>query len=101
MKNKEQVNIGKSCDLGVEANLLSYYDWFSHPGPPSSSSVLSSANWRIAFSRVGFSRKKDQALMEVTFKRRSDDKYSFGFYYLLKKAGTKWVVRQKTKAWEY
>ncbi len=59
------------------------------------------AEYRISFSRVGFNKKKNQALIHVNYRSNSIRKYVFGYYFLLSKENDSWIIKQRTKSWEY
>lgn len=59
------------------------------------------AKFRIAFSRVGFNKKKNQALIHVQYKPNSNSKYAAGNYFLLSKEDGNWVIKQRVQSWVY
>jgi hypothetical protein len=61
----------------------------------------SGAEFVIAFSRVGFNKKKTQALLHVLFKSISVSKFDFGYYFLFSKEKDNWVIKQRGKSWEF
>ncbi len=59
------------------------------------------AEYRISFSRVGFNKKKNQALIQVDYRSNTIRKYQFGYYFLLSKEKDSWIIKKRTKSWEY
>lgn len=59
------------------------------------------AEYRISFSRVGFNKKKNQALVNINYKSNTIPKYMFGYLYLLSKENGEWIIKQRMKSWEY
>jgi hypothetical protein len=59
------------------------------------------AEFGIALSRVGFNRKKNQALMHVHYRSHSDPKYTFGCFFLLSKEDGNWTVKRRVMSWVY
>ncbi len=60
----------------------------------------SGAEFIFVFSRVGFNKKKDQALMHVHY-RRISGKYATGYYFFLLKENGDWIVKQAVQSWVY
>jgi hypothetical protein len=58
------------------------------------------AEFVIAFSRVGFNKRKNQALMHINFKSTTN-KYAAGYFFLFIKKNGKWLVDQFAESWVY
>lgn len=59
------------------------------------------AEYRISFSRVGFNKNKNQALVHVVFRSNTSLKYMFGYLFLISKENGEWIIKQRIKSWEY
>jgi len=59
------------------------------------------AEYRISFSRVGFNKRKNQAMLHVDFRSNLMRKYAYGYYFLYQKDGGNWILKQYVKSWEY
>jgi C4-dicarboxylate-specific signal transduction histidine kinase len=59
------------------------------------------AEFGIAFSRVGFNRKMNQALMDVNYRSVRTTKYATGYFFLFSWKKGKWVINQIGQSWIY
>jgi len=87
-----------SNDLMV--HLISWEDIVQSRGKNSSdenAAVKFSAGYRLTFSRVGFDRRRTQALVFVRYRNNEARRHSFGAYLLFEKENGSWKLIQYTK----
>lgn len=59
------------------------------------------AEYRFSLTRVGFNKKKNQALFHVNYKSHLMPNYAFGRYYLLAKENGNWIIKKIVRSWIY
>lgn len=103
LRNSKSLELKNNFGVSANVNLIpENLVTFLRSGAPYEDFVKKAgAEYGIALSRVGFNKKKNQALIHVDFRNISDPKFAFGYYFLLSKKDGNWIIKQRVKSWEY
>lgn len=103
LRNRKSLELENNFDTNANIHLISdNFPNFSVIGTDYGEFVKKSgAEYGIAFSRVGFNKKKNQALLHIHFKSISIEKYAFGYYFLFSKENGNWDIKQIVRSWEF
>jgi hypothetical protein len=101
LRNRKPLEFKNDFVPGLIVNLISREDWLNHPARRTSDQVPEHMDNRLIFSRVGFNKKRNQALIHVHFNSNPSPKYAFGYFFVLSNDNGVWDVKQAVKSWEY
>lgn len=100
-RNRNQQKLVNDFRVGLPVYLYPHADLMASTNIGTGENTAKSPQFRIAFSRVGFNKKGTQALIHVHYKENSDSKLTFGYYFVMSRERGTWIIKQRTRAWEY
>jgi hypothetical protein len=100
LRNRKSVELDNNFGVSPIVNLISkdLPDFMNGSGYENFAEKFGAA-FRIALSRVGFNKKKNQALIHVHYKPNSNSRYATGYYFLLSKEGDNWITKERVQSW--
>ena len=100
-RNKQPSQLSPNMNLGVDYVLLSREDLMKISSQPDWGQLLNTkfpgTHGYIIFSRVGFNKTLDQAVIYVG--NVGGPLMGAGYYYLMEKKNGQWVMKQQVMAW--